>query len=124
MQRPDISHRSRLVTLLLCFFFGTFGAHRFYVGKIGTAILMALTIGGLGIWYLIDLILVLVGAFRDEEGRAVYQWFEHEAGPGASARVQELNRRIDRIDTQLTELQGTMIELSEKFDRQQYGHLL
>ena len=79
MERPDTSHRSRLVALLLCFIFGTFGAHRFYVGKIGTAILMALTLGGLGLWYAIDLILILVGAFRDFEGRVVYEWFESAA---------------------------------------------
>jgi TM2 domain-containing membrane protein YozV len=72
MERPDISHRSRLLALLLCFFFGTFGAHRFYVGKIGTALLMALTLGGLGIWYLIDLLLISVGSFRDIEERFRY----------------------------------------------------
>ncbi len=124
MDRPDISHKSRLVALLLCFFLGTFGAHRFYVGKIGTAILMALTFGGLGIWYAIDLVLILVGAFRDIEGRAVYQWLEFEAWPSVPSRVRDMNVRIDRIDTQLTQLQGTMIELDEKFDRQKYGHLL
>ena len=35
----DISPRSRLATLLLCFFFGVFGVHRFYVGKVGTGLL-------------------------------------------------------------------------------------
>jgi hypothetical protein len=124
MERSDIWHRSRLLTLLLCFFFGIFGAHRFYVGKIGTALLMALTLGGLGIWYLIDLLLIAVGSFRDIEGRAVYQWLESGARPDVPARVQDMNVRIDRIDAQLTQLQGTMIELDDKFDRQQYGHLL
>ena len=124
MERSDIWHRSRLLTLLLCFFFGIFGAHRFYVGKIGTALLMALTLGGLGIWYLIDLLLIAVGSFRDIEGRAVYQWLESGPRPDVPARVQDMNVRIDRIDAQLTQLQGTMIELDDKFDRQQYGHLL
>ena len=124
MERSDISHRSRLLILLLCLFFGIFGAHRFYVGKIGTALLMALTLGGLGIWYLIDLLLIAVGSFRDIEGRAVYQWLESGPRPDVPARVQDMNVRIDRIDAQLTQLPGTMIELDEKFDRQQYGHLL
>lgn len=53
---------------LLCFFLGTFGIHRFYVGKIGTGILMILTFGGLGIWTLIDFVMIIVGSFRDKQG--------------------------------------------------------
>ena len=53
---------------LLCFFFGTFGVHRFYVGKVGTGILQLLTLGGFGIWALIDLIMIVVGNFNDKEG--------------------------------------------------------
>ena len=48
---------------LLCFFLGTFGIHRFYVGKIITGILMILTLGGLGIWVLIDFVMIIVGSF-------------------------------------------------------------
>tara|TARA_B100000686_G_C16789932_1_gene977950 strand:+ start:2043 stop:2234 length:192 start_codon:yes stop_codon:yes gene_type:complete len=54
---------------LLCFFLGGFGAHRFYVGKVGTALLMIITFGGLGIWLLIDFIMILTGGFKDKEGR-------------------------------------------------------
>lgn len=76
-----ISTKTRLIALLLCWFLGALGAHRFYVGKIGTAILMILTFGGLGIWVLIDLIIILVGSFRDKQGRAVFYWFEpHSLG--------------------------------------------
>jgi TM2 domain-containing membrane protein YozV len=60
-----------LATLLLCWILGVFGAHRFYLGKIGTGILMLITLGGLGIWYIIDLILVIVGQFRDSNGNFV-----------------------------------------------------
>jgi len=62
--------------VLLCFLLGVFGAHRFYVGKIGTGILMLVTVGGLGIWALIDLILIIVGSFKDKEGRLVFRWTE------------------------------------------------
>ena len=72
----EISPRSRVVAFLLCFLLGYFGIHRFYVGKIGTGILMIVTLGGLGVWYLADLILVIFGAFRDKEGRRVFRWFE------------------------------------------------
>ena len=57
-----------LVTFLLCFFLGTLGIHRFYNNKIGTGILMLLTIGGLGLWYIIDLILIISGKFTDRDG--------------------------------------------------------
>ncbi len=56
---------------LICFFVGIFGAHRFYVGKTGTGILQLLTLGGLGIWSLVDLILILLGKFTDGRGRLI-----------------------------------------------------
>jgi TM2 domain-containing membrane protein YozV len=63
-----------LPAFLLCFFLGTFGAHRFYVGKIGTAIAQIFTLGGLGLWAFIDLIMIIVGAFKDKEGNKITQW--------------------------------------------------
>jgi TM2 domain-containing protein len=69
-----VSDRKRLVALLLCFFLGILSVHRFYVGKIGTAILQIVTFGGLGIWLLVDFILILVGAFKDKQGRPVEVW--------------------------------------------------
>ena len=66
-----ISDKEWLVTILLCFFLGIWGIHRFYVGKIGTGILMIFTLGGLGIWYLIDLIMIALGSFRDFDGREI-----------------------------------------------------
>jgi len=77
MDPKDISPRSRLVAVLLCFFLGWLGAHRFYTGKIGTAVLMILTVGGFfGIWVLIDLIFLACGAFKDKDGLTVFKWFE------------------------------------------------
>ena len=65
------SEKGFVATLLLCFFLGGLGIHRFYVGKIGTGILMILTLGGLGIWVLIDLIMIAVGSFKDKNGLPV-----------------------------------------------------
>jgi len=68
------SEKLRLVAFLLCFFFGGIGAHRVYVGKIGTGILQLLTLGGCGIWALLDLILILAGIFRDKGGNQITKW--------------------------------------------------
>jgi hypothetical protein len=63
-----------LPAFILAFCFGVFGAHRFYVGKIGTAFLQLFTIGGLGIWATIDWILILCRAFKDKKGRTITRW--------------------------------------------------
>jgi TM2 domain-containing membrane protein YozV len=77
VEANKISSKSRLIALLLCLFFGWLGVHRFYVGKIGTGILMICTFGGFfGIWILIDLILIILGSFSDKDGKAVFKWLE------------------------------------------------
>ena len=54
----DNQKKTALITFLLWLFFGIFGGHRFYLGKIGTGILMLITLGGLGVWTFIDLFLI------------------------------------------------------------------
>jgi TM2 domain-containing membrane protein YozV len=63
-----------LPAFLLCFLFGVLGFHRFYVGKFWTGILQLFTLGGLGVWALIDFIMIIVGAFTDKEGNKITQW--------------------------------------------------
>lgn len=57
------------MTWLLSLLLGVFGADRFYLGKIGTAIAKLLTLGGLGIWWLVDLIITVFGKQTDKLGR-------------------------------------------------------
>ena len=70
----DVSPKSRLVVTLLAWFLGCFGAHRFYLGKIGTAIAMLFTLGGLGILALIDFIYAVSGSMKDKEGKLIKNW--------------------------------------------------
>ena len=70
----EVSDRKLAPAVLLCVFFGIFGAHRFYTGKTGTAVLQLFTLGGIGIWATIDLIFLIVGSFRDKEGRKLTEW--------------------------------------------------
>ena len=60
-----------LTLFLLTFFVGVLGVHRFYVGKIGTGFLRLLTLGGLGVWFLVDLILVVTGQFTNKDGEKI-----------------------------------------------------
>jgi TM2 domain-containing membrane protein YozV len=68
----QFSEKSYLAALLFAFFLGWLGVHRFYLGKVGTGILMILTLGGLGIWSLVDTILIAVGEFKDKEGKYLH----------------------------------------------------
>ncbi|MFQ5760643.1 MAG: TM2 domain-containing protein [Acidiferrobacterales bacterium] len=65
------SNKGFVPAILLCFFLGALGIHRFYVGKIGTGILQLITLGGLGIWALIDFIMIVTGNFKDKQGMAI-----------------------------------------------------
>jgi TM2 domain-containing membrane protein YozV len=60
-----------LTTLLLCIFLGNIGIHRFYTGHIGIGIAQVLTLGGCGIWTLVDLIFIATDKFTDSDGNAL-----------------------------------------------------
>ena len=68
MNEEMVSDKGFVPTVLLCFFLGVLGVHRFYVGKIGTGILQLITFGGLGIWALVDFIIIVTGNFKDASG--------------------------------------------------------
>ena len=103
------SERSRGVALALAALLGPFGAHRFYAGKNGTGLLMLCTLGGAGLWYLYDLILVAGGSFRDVSGRLISRWDAEEISRsegGLSAEVLD----------ELAGLRSEVAELAERLD--------
>lgn len=107
------SPRSRTVALLLAGFLGVFGAHRFYVGKTNTAVLQLITLGGLGLWWLADLIIIAAGAFRDSEGRLVSSWepeSDHLVTSGTAAAILD---ELDALRAEVGELHER-VEFTER----------
>ena len=82
-----MSEKERLPAYLLCVFLGLFGAHRFYVGKIGTGVLWLLTGGVFFIGWLVDMIMITVGSFKDREGKKVQAWIVVRDNEGKKVQV-------------------------------------
>ena len=59
--------KSQIVALILCLLLGVLGIHRFYLGYIGVGVIQLLTLGGCGIWALIDLILIITGDLKPKD---------------------------------------------------------
>ncbi len=110
--REGASDRSRGVTLALAFFGGVFGLHRFYTGRVQSGIWMALTFGGLGIWYLYDLILVATGEFRDGAGLRVVRWDVSDVAGYGDPSI----RRVRELEGDVAALRGEVSELAERLD--------
>jgi thiol:disulfide interchange protein len=67
----NVSPKSRLVLILLWFFFGILGVHYFYAGRIGMGLLWLITGGFFGIGWIIDILVILSGSFKDSYGRPI-----------------------------------------------------
>ncbi|MGB7212460.1 MAG: TM2 domain-containing protein [Gemmatimonadales bacterium] len=98
------SHRSRGVAFGLALLFGVFGAHRFYVGRTTSAVFQLLTLGGAGIWALVDCILIATGNFRDVDGRRVLYWDPQERDHPSDELPQEVIEEIDALHQHIEEL--------------------
>lgn len=108
----ETSDRSRGVALALGLFGGFLGLHRFYTGRVQSGVWMILTLGGMGIWWVYDLVLLSAGEFRDGNGRRVRRWLVEgvtlEAGPG--------DRQLEQLTGQVGRLERDVAELAERLD--------
>jgi hypothetical protein len=116
--RPP-SEKSRGVATALAALLGPFGAHRFYLGKPESGTVMLLTLGGLGVWWLYDLILVASGSFRDNEGRLVTRWDPESAGAGGPV-PQEVFEELDALRSEVAEL-SERLDFAERLLAQPRG---
>ena len=105
--REMASGRSRGVALSLALVGGVFGLHRFYTGRVESGVWMCLTLGGLGIWYLYDVIVIAAGEFVDGQGRRVSRWEVSDPVPDTALperRAADLEHRMRGLESQVNEL--------------------
>ncbi len=112
--REASSDKLVLPLFVLCLLLGGFGAHRFYVGKIGTGILMILTFGGLGIWVLIDLIVILCGGFTDKDGNRIRQWTGEQLSTDETRLIQQLHYGFGRMEERIEALETIILDYEKK----------
>lgn len=115
-REPEVSKRSRGVALGLCFFGGFFGLHRFYTDKPKSAIAMLLTFGGLGIWWLYDLVLLAAGEFRDAEDLPLRSWGVEESSFMKRELSSRAERRVNELEEQFDGLRQQFNDLAERVD--------
>jgi len=126
---PPSSARSRGVALILAVLGGVFGLHRFYAGRTESGIWMAVTLGGLGMWWLYDMVLLIAGEFRDGDGLLLREWEPADVTHGRasidSRNVAQLSERLEQIEHELGELAERMDFterlLTQQKDRERLG---
>lgn len=103
------SPKSRTTALLLSIFLGFAGAHRHYAGKHQSAILQMCTLGGIGLWWLYDIILIAAGSFRDRDGNVIADW------EGEADRLVPVGTAAALLD-EVDQLRADVAELHERLE--------
>ena len=111
-QPAGVSERSRALALALAVVGGVFGLHRFYTGRVASGVWMCITFGGLGIWYLYDVVVIAAGEFRDGDGRRVKRWELADA----SSELPPGERRVSDLEDRMLGLESQVNELAERLD--------
>lgn len=109
---PQQSERSRSVGLVLGMLGGVFGLHRFYAGRTQSGVIMAITFGGLGMWWLYDMVMLISGEFRDADDLPLRNWQVAETVPVRGIR----SRDVELLTQHIEALQRQMGELNERVD--------
>lgn len=91
---------------------GFLGLHRFYVGKPGTAVLQIVTLGGMGVWWLYDVVMCATGEFTDHEERPLRNWNVDQGIEGGGATVTQVRVLTEQVE----QLQRELGELAERMD--------
>jgi hypothetical protein len=111
------------VALALAVVGGVFGLHRFYAGRVQSGICMCATLGGMGIWYLYDVVVVAVGEFRDRDGRRLARWevadptaLGGERSGGGERGKRGAARRVEDVEDRMLALESQVNELAERLD--------
>ena len=108
----DVSDRSRAVALALGVCGGVFGMHRFYAGRAASGVWMILTLGGMGLWWMYDVVLLAAGEFRDASDRPIRRWMTE----GATLEPGTGNRQVERLTGQVERLERDVAEIAERLD--------
>ena len=74
LEEPEQKPRKFLETVLLSWFLGVYGAHRFYTGYYLIGFIQLFTLGGLGIWSMIDFISICLGNYEDAKGNKLLKY--------------------------------------------------
>lgn len=118
---PDTtpSDKTRLTALLLAIFTGFVGGHRFYAGRPGSAIAMACTLGGVGLWWMYDCITILTGEFTDGRGRPIIHWTSDDmlglpvSSGDVYAELDQLRGEVGDLHERVDFLERTLAETRE-----------
>jgi TM2 domain-containing membrane protein YozV len=109
---PEVSPRSRGLALGLAIVGGFLGLHRFYVGKPGTAVLQIVTLGGMGVWWLYDVVMCATGEFQDHNELRLRNWNIDQGTEGGGATVAQVKLLTEQVE----QLQRELGELAERMD--------